>query len=505
MVTGFARTHAVGLHGVHGHLIEVEAHLAHGLPNFIITGLGDTAVVQARDRVRAAVVNSDQPWPPHRTTVGLSPAWLPKRGSAYDLAVAIAVLSAAGCLDMEASPGTAFCAELGLDGRLRPVQGVLPAIMAAVRAGCTRVVVPHIQAPEAALVPGARVIGATDLREVVGVLRGEVRPRAPQAIADVPPTKSPCISEVAGQEIGRLAMEVAAAGGHHVAFFGPPGAGKTLLAERLPGLLPRLTDEQALEVTALHSIAGKGTVIPGLMRVPPFQAPHHTATSAALVGGGAGVAQPGALSLAHHGVLFLDEATEFAARTLDALREPLERQEVTLARAGGVVTYPAQVQLVLAANPCPCGAGGQQQCECGPSVRRRYLGRLSVPLLDRIDIQVTLPPVSAASLYDQNGRETTAQVAARVEQARSAAAARWAKKTWDVNARVSAHALRADFRLPMKVSSELDRALEQGLVSARGYDRVLRVAWTLADLSGRSMPVREDIALALAMRLRTLA
>jgi magnesium chelatase family protein len=311
------------------------------------------------------------------------------------------------------------------------------------------------------------------------------------------------LADVVGQERGRFALELAAAGRHHLALFGPPGAGKTLLAQRLPSILPPLDDAAALEVTALHSIAGVLPATPSLIRRPPFQAPHHTASAPALVGGGSGLARPGALSLAHHGVLFLDEAPEFRPYALNALRQPLEDGWVTIARSQGSLRYPAQVQLVLAANPCPCGVGNDVACRCSSVARRRYLGRLSGPLLDRIDLQVTLDPVGAAALAGDNGpAESSAEVLTRVVAARAAAAHRWAGHPFAVNASAPGSVLRQPpFRLPGGVTAELIRRVDQGTLSARGFDRVLRIAWTIVDLDGRTVPTYSDVDEALQLRI----
>ena len=510
-MAGFARALAVGLLGVQGRVVEVEAHLAQGLPGLVITGLPDAAVVQARDRVRAAVLNSGQRWPDQRMTVGLGPAWLPKHGTAFDLAMAMAILAAAGAAPPVALDGLALIGELGLDGRVRPVRGVFPSVAAGAAAGVSRFVVPAANWSEAALVPGVEVVGRRTLRGVLAVLRGEEAPPeesepGPAVVAgdQLRPdaAENGDLADVVGQESGRRAVEVAAAGGHHLALFGPPGAGKTMLAERLPGVLPPLGEAAAVEVTAVHSVAGILPVGSGLVRRAPYQAPHHTATVASLVGGGSGLARPGAVSLAHHGVLFLDESPEFSPRALDALRQPVERGEVVLARAGGVVRYPARVQLVLAANPCPCAtAAGDRACTCTPQARRRYLGRLSGPLLDRIDLRVTLLPVASAALHaDLDRPEPSQVVAGRVVEARAASVERWGHLGWSSNAGAPGPALRTEWRLPRSVTLAAAHAVDQGELSARGYDRVLRVAWTLADLAGRPAPDEGDVNEALELR-----
>lgn len=530
------RTRTVALDGVDAHLVTVEANIGPGLPGVHVVGMGDTAVRESRDRIRTAVTNSGLDWPRSKIVVSMSPADLPKAGSQFDLAMALAVLSGAERGRGENRLREAMViGEIGLDGTVREVPGALPAALAARAHGLDTVIVPPGNAAEASVLASVEVLVAPTLAAAWDWARGRAElPRAglpgdpggPGAgsgagsgaggsgdggsgagpgglsglsgLRAVGGARLPDLADVAGQPEARLALEVAAAGGHHMMMVGPPGSGKSMLAERLPGILPPLSEGEMIEATVVHSVAAATGA--GPVTHPPFVAPHHTVTRAALLGGGAGHPRPGAVSLAHRGVLFLDEVSEVPAAVLDGLRQPLETGEVHLLRARSRVTLPAGFQLVLAANPCRCGAAEPAACRCSPAERARYLSNLSGPLRDRLDIFVRTRVTGTLSAPTG---ESSAAVAERVAAARERAAARWAgpEKTgpeW-AGRRVPGPVLRRRFPASEEAMALLEAFLAEGSVSQRGVDRTLRLAWTLADLEEDDRPGLDHVHRAVAL------
>ncbi|MGZ3376516.1 MAG: YifB family Mg chelatase-like AAA ATPase [Phenylobacterium sp.] len=497
-----ARVVTLAFEGVEARRVEVEAQLTGGEFAFIVVGLGDKAVAESRERVRAAFTGLGLAMPGKRIIVNLAPADLPKVGSHYDLPIALAVMAAMGIVPPDALADWAAMGELSLDGRIVTVAGALPASVAAGALGLG-LICPEACGAEAAWAGETRILAAPSLIALVNHFRGTQVLSAPKPGAMREAEHGPDLREVKGQENAKRALEIAAAGGHNLAFMGPPGSGKSMMAARLPGLLPPLTPEELLETSMIHSVAG--LIARGeLTRARPFRSPHHSASMAALTGGGL-KAKPGEVSLAHNGVLFLDELPEFSAQALDSLRQPLETGEVMVARANAHIRYPARVQLVAAMNPCRCGLGGPGRGACGraPRCQSDYLGRISGPLMDRIDLQVEVPPVTAADLALPAPAEGTAQAAARVAEARGAQAARAAdggKGAAALNARADGDWLETNAALDAPARALLTRAAEAGGLTARGWTRTLRLARTIADLEGADAVRRVHVAEALIYR-----
>ncbi|KQW53529.1 magnesium chelatase [Nocardioides sp. Root1257] len=512
----FATAHTVSLHGAVGHLIDVQTDVSPGQAGVTMVGRADTTITEARDRCRMAIINSHLDWPAtKRITILLSPADLLKRGTHFDLAVAVSVLAAAGAVPGASMVDTAFIGELTLDGNLRPTAGALPMVLAAAERGIRAVFVPEPQAAEASMVPDMSVLGVRSLAQVVAILRDE---EVPEADPVAPLSGARLLSwrgqerleeldlaDLVGIDDARYAVEVAAAGGHHLLLSGPKGSGKTSLAERIPGILPDLTPDESLELSAINSLAGTLDPAAGMLVRPPFSAPHHDASKASIIGGGAGAVRPGEVSRAHCGVLFLDEFPLFRSDVIEALRQPLESGDVTVARRDESVTLPARGMVVLASNPCPCGdfSGDVRlnRCTCREVQRRDYRNKVTGPVADRVDIVRHLPPLRRRdALTDLVTAESSTQVRERVVAARARQADRYAAESWRLNGHAPGPVLRDRWPLSKAGQQAVDDQLYAGRLSRRGATRVHRLAWTVADLRRVDRPGLDEVAAALCLR-----